>query len=53
MVIFLRDPLIAQPHELDISALLRVWDVYKIPLATNICTEELLIEAATMKEEKK
>ncbi len=35
MVIFLRDPLTAQPHEPDISALLRLCDVYKVPLATN------------------
>lgn len=45
MVIFLRDPLTAQPHEPDISALLRLCDVYKIPLATNIGTAELLLEA--------
>ena len=35
MVIFLRDPLTAQPHEPDISALLRLCDVYKVPLSTN------------------
>ena len=49
MVIFLRDPLTAQPHEPDISALLRLCDVYKIPLATNIGTAELLLEATTIK----
>lgn len=48
MVIFLRDPLTAQPHEPDISALLRLCDVYKIPLATNIVTAELLLEATTI-----
>ncbi len=37
-VIFLRDPLTAQPHEPDISALLRVCDVHNIPLATNRAT---------------
>lgn len=39
-VIFLRDPLMAQPHEPDISALLRVCDVHNVPLATNLATAE-------------
>lgn len=42
-VIFLRDPLTAQPHEPDITALLRICDVHNIPLATNRATSELLI----------
>jgi len=33
-IVFLRDPLTAQPHEPDISALLRVCDVHDVPLAT-------------------
>ncbi|MBT9161385.1 MAG: methylglyoxal synthase [Dehalococcoidia bacterium] len=37
-VIFLRDPLTAQPHEPDIWALLRVCDVHDVPLATNPAT---------------
>ena len=43
LVIFLRDPLTAQPHEPDVSALLRLCDVANIPLATNLATAELLI----------
>ena len=43
MVIFFRDPLTSQPHEPDISALLRLCDVYKIPVATNIATANLVI----------
>ena len=39
-VIFFRDPLTAQPHEPDVSALMRVCDVHKIPLATNPGTAE-------------
>ena len=31
-VIFLRDPLTAQPHEPDVSALLRICDVHHVPL---------------------
>ena len=37
-VIFLVDPLHAQPHEPDIRALLRVCEVYDVPLATNVAT---------------
>lgn len=44
MIIFLRDPLTAQPHEPDISALMRLSDVYGVPLATNMGTAELLIK---------
>ena len=42
-VIFFRDPLTAQPHEPDISALMRVCDVHSIPLATNPATAEAVI----------
>lgn len=45
LVIFLRDPLTAQPHEPDVTALLRLCDVHSIPLATNIATSEMLIHA--------
>ena len=43
MVIFFRDPLTAQPHEPDVSALMRLCDVYKIPLATNVAASEIFI----------
>jgi methylglyoxal synthase len=39
-VIFFRDPLTAQPHEPDVSALMRVCDVHDVPLATNAATAE-------------
>mgnify|MGYP006294718853 CR=1 FL=1 len=42
-VIFLRDPLTAQPHEPDITALLRVCDVHNTPLATNLATADLIL----------
>jgi methylglyoxal synthase len=45
MLIFLRDPLMAQPHEPDIIALLRLCDVHGIPVATNIATAEILVKA--------
>lgn len=43
VIIFLRDPLTAQPHEPDVSALMRLCDVYGVPLATNMGTAEVLI----------
>lgn len=45
LIIFLRDPLTAQPHEPDILALMRLCDVHNIPLATNLGTAEILIKA--------
>ena len=44
-IIFLRDPLTAQPHEPDVSALLRLCDVHEIPLATNLATAEMIIHS--------
>ncbi|MFX3617093.1 MAG: methylglyoxal synthase [Sporolactobacillus sp.] len=45
LVVFLRDPLTAQPHEPDVNALLRLSDVYRIPLATNLASAEILMFA--------
>jgi methylglyoxal synthase len=45
LVLFFRDPLTAQPHEPDIIALLRLCDVYGIPLATNMATAEVLVKS--------
>jgi len=43
-IIFLRDPQTAQPHEPDISALLRICDVHDTPLATTRSSAEYLLE---------
>lgn len=43
LIIFLRDPLASQPHEPDVNALIRLSDVYEVPLATNAGTAEVLI----------
>lgn len=45
LVLFFRDPLTAQPHEPDVSALMRLCDVYQIPLATNLASAELFIKS--------
>jgi methylglyoxal synthase len=45
LIIFLRDPLTAQPHEPDVSALLRLCDVQKIPLATNESSARIMLES--------
>ena len=44
-VFFLRDPLTAQPHEPDVTALLRVCDVHNVPLATNLGPAESLVQS--------
>ncbi|MFB6139433.1 MAG: methylglyoxal synthase [Halosimplex sp.] len=43
-VVFLRDPLTAQPHEPDISALLRICDVHDVPLATTRTSAEYVLD---------
>jgi len=43
-VIFLRDPLTSHPHEPDIQALLKVCDIYSVPLATNLASARILLE---------
>jgi methylglyoxal synthase len=43
-IVFLRDPLTAQPHEPDISALLRICDVHDVPLATTRTGAEYVLD---------
>src|SRR5262245_34416311 len=45
LVVFLRDPLAAHPHEPDIQALMKVCDVHRVPLATNVSTAQLCLRA--------
>ena len=45
LVIFLRDPLTSQAHEPDIQALVRLCDVYNVPVATNLASAEIFIKA--------
>jgi methylglyoxal synthase len=43
-IVFLRDPLTAQPHEPDITALLRLCDVHDTPMATTRTSAEYLLD---------
>jgi diacylglycerol kinase (ATP) len=42
-VVFLIDPLYAQPHEPDIQALLRICEVHNVAIATNLATAAALM----------
>lgn len=42
-VIFLRDPMTAQPHEPDINALVRACDVHNVPCATNLASARMVL----------
>jgi len=52
-VIFFSDPLTAQPHDPDVKALLRIAEVYDIPIANNKATADFLITSKYMNEEYK
>ena len=50
-VIFFSDPLTAQPHDPDVKALLRIAQVYDIPIANNRASADFMIQSAYMNQE--
>ena len=50
-MIFFSDPLTAQPHDPDVKALLRIAQVYDIPIANNKASADFMITSSYMDQE--
>ena len=47
IIIFFSDPLTAMPHDPDVKALLRIAQVYDVPMANNRATADCILKALT------
>ena len=47
-VVFFSDPLTAQPHDPDVKALMRIAQVYDIPMAINKATADFMLRSELM-----
>ena len=50
IIIFFSDPLTAQPHDPDVKALLRIAQVYDVPIANNKATADCILKALAEEE---
>ena len=50
-IVFFSDPLTAQPHDPDVKALMRIAQVYDIPMAVNRATADFMITSLYMDKE--
>lgn len=50
-VVFFSDPLTAQPHDPDVKALMRIFQVYDIPMAVSKATADFMIHSEFMDKE--
>ncbi len=50
-VVFFADPLEAQPHDPDVKALMRITQVYDIPMALNKATADFMLTSKFMNTE--
>jgi methylglyoxal synthase len=51
MLIFLWDPMMPQPHEVDVKALLRITVLYNLPTACNRASADYLISSDLMQSD--
>lgn len=48
IVIFFADPLTAQPHDPDVKALLRIAQLYDVPIACNVATANYIVGVSSL-----